>query len=404
MNVLVAHNFYQVRGGEDQVYQDVADLLESHGHRVTRFAVHNDDLSGRGKLSMAKMTVWNGTIARQVREIVERDKIDVAHFINTFPQISPAAYYAARRGGAAVVQEVQNFRLICPAALFLRDGKVCEDCLGKAVPWPAIKHSCYRESKSASAVVATMLSTHRLLGTYRKSVDAYIASTEFGRAKFVEGGLPADKFYVKPNFVSPDPGAAPGGGRFALFVGRLSKEKGIDVMLRAWEQCPDVKLKIVGDGPMAEQVKAAAARLPNIEWLGRLPVGQVMQTMGEAGALIFPSVWYEGLPKTIIESLAKGTPIIASKIGAMIELIDHGRMGLHVPPGDADALAAAVRSLFADPAKLAAMRTAARAEFLAKFTAEANYPRLMTIYENAQANREHRAGVRASHVASQAPL
>ena len=392
MNVLVAHNFYQVRGGEDQIYQDVADLLESHGHRVTRFAVHNDDLKGVGKLAMAKMTIWNSGAAKEIRQIVGRDKIDVVHFINTFPQISPAAYYAARRGGAAVVQEVQNFRLSCPAALFLRDGIVCEDCLGKTFAWPAIKYGCYRDSKSASAVVASMLTTHRLLGTYRKSVDAYIATTEFGRSKLIEAGLPADKMHVKPNFVSPDPGVGPGGGGFALFVGRLSKEKGIDVMLRAWEKLADVKLKIVGDGPLADQVKAATARLPQIEWLGRQPVEEVMRIMGEAECLVFPSVWYEGLPKTIVESLAKGTPVIASKIGAMIELIDHAHTGLHVPPGDPDALAATVSGALKDRTALSGMRAAAREEFVAKYTPAGNYDQLIAIYEIARAVRTHLAG------------
>lgn len=388
MNVLIAHNFYQVRGGEDQIYEDVATLLKSNGHRVTRFAVHNDDLKSTGKLAMAKMTVWNGPLAKEIGRIIERDSIEVVHFINTFPQISPAAYYAARRAGAAVVQEVQNFRLSCPAALFLRDGKVCEDCLGKFIPLPAIKHGCYRDSKAATAVVAGMLTTHRLMGTYRKAVDAYIAATAFGQSKLAEAGLPLAKIAVKPNFVAPDPGPGSGEGKYALFVGRLSKEKGIDVLLRAWEQYnPGVTLKIAGDGPLTDDVKAAVARIDHIEYLGRQPVESVMQLMGDAGCLVFPSVWYEGLPKTIIESLAKGTPIIASKIGSMIDLIDHGRTGLHVPPGDADALAQAVRSLFALPKTLATMRNACRQEFLAKFTPDANYNQLIEIYCTAIARR-----------------
>jgi len=391
VNVLVAHNFYQVRGGEDQIFEDVATLLDAGGHRVSRFAVHNDDLAGTGKLAMAKMTVWNGSLAKRIREIVRRDKIELVHFINTFPQISPAAYYAARRAGAAVVQEVQNFRLSCPAALFLRDGKVCEDCLGKAIPWPAVRHGCYRGSRSATAVVSSMLVTHRLLGTYRKSVDAYIATTAFGKAKLVEAGLPDAKTFIKPNFVSPDPGPGAGNGGYALFVGRLSKEKGIDVLLRAWEQNIGVPLKILGDGPMADQVKAAAARLPNVEWLGRKPVDEVMQIMGDASCLIFPSVWYEGLPKTIIESLAKGTPIIASKIGAMIELIDHAKTGLHVTPGDSDSLAQAVLSLFAYPDTMRAMRVAAREAFLDRYTADENNRQLIRIYEQALAIRHGRA-------------
>lgn len=387
MNILVAHNFYQIPGGEDQVYKDEAALLESHGHAVTRFAVHNDDLKSAGKLAMAKMTVWNGTLAKRLAEVAYEKKIDVAHFTNTFPQISPAAYYAVRRTGAAVVQSLHNYRFICPSALFLRDGNVCESCMGKLIPLPAIKHGCYRESKSASAVVAGMLTFHRLLGTYRRAVDAYIPLTDFGKQKFIQAGLPTDKLHVKPNFVSPDPGHGDGDGGYAIFVGRLSAEKGVDVLLRAWENAPGIKLKIVGDGPLADRVIKAAARSSDIEWLGRRPVEQVMELVGRASCLIFPSVWYEGLPKTIIEAFAKGTPVIASKVGAMIDLIRVGETGVQVPAGDPAALAAAVLSLHADPVGLRAMRQTTRQAFLSRYTADANYERLMSIYDAALAVR-----------------
>ena len=398
MNILVAHNFYQVRGGEDQVFEDICTLLSAHGHRVTRFTVHNDDLAGAGKLSMAAKTVWNRSIAKQIGEFVARDHIQVAHFINTFPQISPAAYYAARKAGAAVVQELQNFRLFCPAALFLRDGKVCEDCLGKTFATPAIKHKCYRDSTSATAVVAGMLGTHKLLGTYEKAVDLYSVCTTFGRDKCIQAGLNAEKMFVKPNLVSPDPGVGPGGGGYALFVGRLSPEKGIDVLIDAWSKQPGIPLKIVGDGPLADRVKEAAAANQSIEYLGRKPGAEVMQLMGEAEFLVFPSVWYEGQPKTIIESLAKGTPIIASKIGAMIELIDHERTGLHVPPGDSQALADAVKLLASDASRRVAMRSAARDTYLQYYTADENYRQLMNLYDVAVEKRrviDHPDAVRA---------
>jgi glycosyltransferase involved in cell wall biosynthesis len=389
MNVLVAHNFYQIRGGEDQVYEDTCNLLTRHGHQVTRFTVHNDDLSAAGKLSMAKNTIWNRSIAKQIRRHVERDHIQVAHFINTFPQISPAAYYAARRAGAAVIQDLPNFRFFCPAALFLRDGKVCEDCIGQTFPMPAVRHKCYRGSGSATAVVATMLATHRLLGTYRKAVDQYSVLTTFSRDKFVQAGLPAEKLFIRPNFVWPDPSEGPGGGGYALFVGRLSPEKGVDVLLNAWAKSPGIPLKIVGDGPLADQVKQASASNHLIHYVGRKPVEQVMQLMGDAEFLLFPSVWYEGQPKTILESLAKGTPIIASKIGAMIDLIDHGKTGLHVPPGDADALVEAVKLLASDASRRAAMRIAARETYLRLYTADENYRQLMHLYDVAiQKRRE----------------
>ncbi len=383
MNVLIAHNFYQIRGGEDQVFHDVADLLEARGHAVTRFTVHNDELAGAGKLSMATMTVWNRGLAKRIGQLVRDNKIDVVHFINTFPQISPAAYYAARNAGAAVVQEVQNFRLSCPSALFMRDNRVCEDCLGRLVAWPGIKHGCYRGSRSATAVVAGMQTFHRLLGTYRNGVDAYIAATDFSRDKLIEAGLPAAKLHVKPNFISPDPGEGKGVGGYAIFVGRLSAEKGIDVLLDAWTRLANVPLKIIGDGPLADRVQAVASRSASIDYLGRQPVERVLQLVGDAACLVFPSIWYEGLPKTILESFAKGTPVIASKIGSMIDLIEPGRNGLHVAPGDPSQLADAVRAFFTDAPLRQQLRRGARESFLERYTADRNYSQLLDIYNAA---------------------
>jgi glycosyltransferase involved in cell wall biosynthesis len=395
MKILLAHNFYQQPGGEDQVFADYCWLLESNGHEVVRFTIHNDSLKQTGALKLAAQTVWNSAMHGQIRDIVRREKPAIVHFQNTFPLISPAAYYAARAEGAAVVQELPNYRLLCPNAQLLRDGKVCEECLGKTIPWPGALHGCYRDSRSTTAVVVTMLGVHRLMGTWTAAVDAYIALTEFSRNKMIEGGLPAAKLHVKGNFINPDPGIGPGGGGYALFVGRLSPEKGVETLLSAWEaleqQGAAIPLKILGDGPLAPAVKAAADKIPSIQWLGRRPLPEVLDTMGAASLLIFPSQWYEGQPKTILESLAKGTPVLASRLGSMQEMLDPGKTGVLFNPGDPADLAGNVRSLMAAPQKLAEMRPLARAQYERLYTPQRNYGQLVEIYERAIAAHHSRA-------------
>jgi glycosyltransferase involved in cell wall biosynthesis len=283
-----------------------------------------------------------------------------------------------------VVQTLHNYRLLCPNALFFRDGGACEDCLGKPVPWPGVLHSCYRGDRAASGVVAGMLTAHRFLKTWKEKVDVYIALTEFARRKFVEGGIPAYKIAVKPNFVSPDPGPGEGKGGYALFVGRLSEEKGVETMIRAWELLGDrIPLKVVGDGSLAEKVSGAAERLSGIEWMGRTPGEQVSELMKDAAFLVFPSTWYEVFPLVIVEAFATGLPVIASDIGNMSSLIDHEHTGLHFRPGDGEDLAAQVERVLLHPEDLDRMRLEARAEFEARYTAERNYERLMEIYEMA---------------------
>jgi glycosyltransferase involved in cell wall biosynthesis len=381
MRVLLLHNHYQQPGGEDEVFAAEGALLEACGHRVLRHVLHNDSVAEMRRPALAKATVWNSVVYREIRALIRRDRPQVAHFHNTFPLISPAAYYAARAEGVPVVQTLHNYRLLCPNALFFRDGGVCEDCLGKMVPWPGVAHACYRASRSSSAVVAAMLTAHRTLGTWKAAVDSYITLTEFARQKFIQGGLPAEKIIVKPNFVHPDPGSGQGRGRYFLFVGRLSQEKGVDTMLAAWKRLGEkVPLKIVGDGELAPEVAEAAERLNEVEWMGRQPKERVLALMKDARALIFPSVWYEGFPMVIAEAYAVGLPVIASNLGSMSSLIDHGHTGLHLHPSDPDDLAAQVEWVSMHPAELRRMREEARREFEAKYTAERNYKYLMDIY------------------------
>jgi glycosyltransferase involved in cell wall biosynthesis len=335
-------------------------------------------------VTVAGATFWNKAAYRELRSLFRREKPQVVHFHNTFPLVSPAAYYAARAEGVSVVQTLHNYRLLCPNALFFRGGSVCEDCLGRFVPWPGVVHRCYRGSFAASSAVVSMLTVHRALGTWSHMVDVYIALTEFAKRKFIEAGLPAEKIVVKPNFVYPDPGVGEGKGGYALFVGRLSTEKGLDTLLAAWERVGEkLPLRIVGDGPLTGKVSEAARRLKGVEWLGRRPREEVLALMKDASFLIFPSVCYEGFPMTIAEAYAVGLPVLASNLGGMSSLVDSGRTGFHFRPGDPEDLVAKVEWALSHPEELAAMRKESRAEYEAKYTAERNYQVLIDIYEKA---------------------
>ncbi len=405
MKFLLVHNYYQNPGGEDQVYADESALLEEHGHEVIRYTVHNDSITGMGPFEMARRTLWNPRTYAELRALIRRERPVLMHCANTFPLVSPAAYYAAHAEGVAVVQTLHNYRLLCPNALFLRDGRVCEDCLGKFVPWPAIQHGCYRASRSASAAVAGLLATHRAVGTWKHKVDRYIALTDFARRKFIAGGFPAERLVVKSNFVSTDTGPGPGRGGYAVCIGRLSEEKGIQTLLAAWARMKSlVPLKIIGDGPLAEQVRAAAARDSSIDWLGQLPFDEVQAVIGDAACLIAPSVCYEGaLPRTIIEAFCQGTPVVASSLGAMAEMVEHGRTGLLFEPGNPAALAQSITELLFHADRLPAMRAQARAEFESRYTASDNYRQLMTIYADALRARNNHAAAEACAIQQSLP-
>lgn len=389
MRVVVAHNHYQQPGGEDQVFAAEAALLEARGHDVTRYAVHNRAVEGMGRLALARATVWNGAQYRQLRALFRRLRPDVVHVHNTLPLLSPAVYDAAKAEGAAVVQTLHNYRLVCPSALLLRDGVPCELCVGKPVPWPGVVHACYRGSRAATAAVAASLGFHRLRGTYRERVDRYIALTQFAKGRFVAGGLPPERIVVKPNFLAQDPGAGAGDGGCALFVGRLSPEKGLGVLMRAWDLLGGrMPLRIAGGGPMAEEVAAWAAGAPGVTMLGHLPPTDVAREMQAASVLVVPSIWYEGFPMTVVEAMAVGTPVVASRLGALEEIVRHERTGLLFESGDAAALASAIRWVVSNAGAVRDMRATSRGEYLERFTAEASYAQLLRIYQDASGSDE----------------
>jgi glycosyltransferase involved in cell wall biosynthesis len=245
-------------------------------------------------------------------------------------------------------------------------------------------YGCYRGSKAGSLAIVASTAVHNALGTYEHKVRRYIALTEFAKNKFVEGGISAAQLDVKPNFLERDPGVGDGRGNYILYVGRLSSEKGLDVLLRAWKGLGAlVPLKIAGEGPLADHCKRASSENPAIEYLGHKSLPEVLTLMGNALALVFPSLWYEGFPRTIVESLAKGTPVIASNLGSMQELIAHRRTGLHFDPYAEGSLEEQVEWMLAHVQEIRCMRLAARAEYELKYSAEKNHTMLMDIYQRA---------------------
>jgi glycosyltransferase involved in cell wall biosynthesis len=385
MKVLSVHNHYQQFGGEDKVFASETALLESHGHQVVRFTVSNDQASDWGPLDLAKATIWNEDIYQELRTLIRKEKPQVAHFYNTFLLVSPAAYHAAKEEGIPVIQALQNYRLLCPnKGLLFRENKVCEECIGKFVPWPGIVHGCYRGSRPQTAVVAAMLSFHRTIRTYQDKIDLFIPTIEFVKEKHIEGGFPPEKMMVKPNFLDPDPGLGSGEGDFVLFVGRLTEEKGVLTLLKAWESLgQQIPLKILGDGPLNEYTQQVARQNSGVEYLGFKSAQEIYEIMGQARALVCPSEWYEPFGLVIIEAYAKGTPVIAANQGSMKTLIDHQRTGLHFDPGQADQLVEQVEWMLAHPSEWQQMRKAVRSEFEQKYMAEQNYQRLIHIYQRA---------------------
>ena len=383
--VVLVHNRYRHPGGEDDVFEAEGRLLESHGHRVERITVDNRDLSRHNPLAIAAATVWNRTSYRHLRDRCREVRADVVHFHNTFPIISPAGYYAAHAEGAVVVQTLHNFRLVCLNALCFRDGQTCEECITKSLPWPGIAHKCYRNSRSASGVTAAMLSLHAIAGTWTSHVDTYIALSELARSRFLAGGIPSVRLVVKPNFLVDDPGAGAHAGNYALYVGRLSPEKGIALLMRAWAVVGTrLPLKVVGSGPLEGLVRSASG---DIEWLGPQSRARVMELMRDASLLVFPSEVYENCPMTLIEAFAAGLPVIASGHGSIGEIVRDGVTGRHFPPGDVAQLIDAVLALADDRVKRVALGEAARTTFERTYTAELNYEQLSRVYESALQRR-----------------
>ena len=394
MKILLVHNFYQSSSpsGEDAVFRVEKELLENRGSgvRVATYERHNDEIGKYPffkKITLPFKTTWSHESYREIKHIIKKEKPDIVHFHNIFYLISPSAYYACKDAGIPAVQTLHNFRLFCVNGLLMRDGGVCEECTGR-LPWRGVIHGCYRGSRLYSVPVALMESFHRFMGTWGDKVDAYIALTEFGKRKYIECGLPAEKIFVKPNFLSNPPEPDYSNSEYGAFLGRLSAEKGLDTLIDAVKILQSITpdhfpVKIIGDGPLRRQLedRLRAERIKNIELTGRKSFDECMELLKGARFMVMPSVWYECFPMTIREAFACGKPVIASRLGSMAELVEDGRTGFLFEPGSSEDLASKIKWMFENKDACIEMGKNARAEFEAKYTAEKNYEILMGIYE-----------------------
>jgi glycosyltransferase involved in cell wall biosynthesis len=376
MRVLVVHNRYRQAGGEDIVVERESQLLAGHGVTVEHYLRDNTDIGDTPGISLALQTLWSPRTLRDVSALIRDFAPHLIHVHNTFPLVSPSLHRAAARHGVPVVQTVHNFRLFCLQAMFLRNDRICEDCVGH-LPWNGVLHRCYRNSLAGSATVAAMVALHRALRTYDRHVTRFVAPSAFCRNKLVEAGMAPEKLSVKPHFVDASPRVT-GPRKGGLFVGRLSREKGTHVLSKAAAEAA-VNITVVGGGPEA----ANLGRSANLDLQGSGDWQAIMARMQQSAYLVMPSICYETFGLPVVEAYACGLPVIASRHGALAELVQDGRTGLLFEPGNASDLAQKLTWAEAHPVEMARMGASARAEYESNYTAEDNYERLMAIYNKA---------------------
>jgi glycosyltransferase involved in cell wall biosynthesis len=390
MRVLLVHNRYRSGSptGENAVVEDEARLLAGAGCRVERLEVSSDEIASwpaRRKATLPLRVAWSRPGYSLTESAIRRFRPAVVHFHNTFPLLSPSALWAARRSGAAVVQTVHNFRPLCPAGTFLRDGRVCEECLGR-IPFPSVVHGCYRDSRLATAPIAAMDALHRLLRTWQRCVDVFVFPSQFARAKYFEAGWPAGKLVVKYN-TTLDHAAVRADGRsgFAC-VSRFTTEKGVDVLLDAWPRAfPDgsQSLQIAGSGEEEAALRMAARRAAGVEFSGNLGRAETLDMLARSLALVVPSRCYEVFPRVVAEAYAAGVPVIAARIGALAEMVEDETTGLLFEPGSAEDLAHALERLTASPRLAATLGRNARRAYESHFSPEQTTQSLLAIYDAA---------------------
>lgn len=370
------------------VFEEELALLQRRGHEVKKFVRFSDEIRARGALGIAQgalSTPWNHRSALAIRREVDRFKPDVVHVHNTFPLLSPAIFHGIGNRSVRVLT-LHNYRLFCPAAIPMRDGKVCVECLESKSSWSSLRYGCYRGSRLATFPLALSVMLHRQVGTWTKQVDAFIALTEFQRELMIAAGLPGDRVHVKPNFYAGSPKPAPWSnrGNYAMFAGRLSHEKGVEYLIRAWliwgKAAPE--LRIVGDGPLRESLQKMVSLAPEaqIRFLGQLTPVDAEQQIARAMLLVLPSICFEGFPMVIREAFAYGTPTAVSNLGPLPSIVRHGVSGLVFQPRDVDSLFYTVRGAWSDPSLLEKLGEGARGEFTSLYNEDANYHTLMNIY------------------------
>jgi len=381
MKILLLHNRYKIAGGEDSVFNSEVKMLRDNGNIVDHIVWDNSEITTlRQKVKIALFSLYNPFTKEVIERKIKEFNPDMIHIHNFFPQISPSVFFVADKFSVPVVMTLHNFRLICSNAILYTKGSICEKCVNKVFPLEGIRNRCYRNSYFQTLNVTLMTSFHKLIGTWRKRVGRFIVLTDFQKEKIGNSSLnlKSENLAVKPNFVS-DPGVGLNQREnFFIFVGRLSVEKGINVLLDSFKY-HSYKLKIIGDGAMKELVLKESKSNPNIEFLGYKGKDFLLDQIKRSRALIFPSESYEGFPIVITEALATGTPVISSNIGSQAEIVGNGYNGIHFKVSDPKDLAEKIK-LF-DNKEMKKMYINSRKTYLEKYTPEINYKILKEIYK-----------------------
>jgi glycosyltransferase involved in cell wall biosynthesis len=382
MKVLILHNAYQMKGGEDAVVEKESEMLRGHGVQVCVERMHNDAIVTFGdKLRAFSHARRNPAAEQDVQATLLRERPDIVHIHNFFPLLGARMHRMLHASGLPVVQTLHNYRLLCANALFLRNGAICELCL-QGSRHHALVHRCYRQSLPATLGVLLMQNAALRDPQWVQAVSRFIALTQFAKDKFIEGGLPADRIVIKPNTVS-DPGAPQAGAtrRGVLFVGRIAPEKGVEALIKASLALPELPFTVIGDGPQLTRLREQAGA--NVTFTGQLASADVIERMSRAEMLVMPSTWYEGLPMVLVEAFACGLPVIAPRLGGMAETIADGRNGFLYDAVEADGLIQTLRAAFADGTDRRNLSGNARETYLRYFSPEKNIVQLMDIYDTA---------------------
>jgi glycosyltransferase involved in cell wall biosynthesis len=382
MKILFVHNFYKIKGGEDVVFRNEIELLNLK-NEILEYTVNNDSINSLlSKVLSFFRVVFSLKAYREFKQCLKLHNPDVVHVHNYFPLLSPSVFYACKNMNIPVVHTLHNYRAVCPTALLMHADEVEERSI-KGTSWWAVANKVYRGSLMGTLALAIMVESHKWLGTWQTKLDRFIALTEFSKQKYVEAGWPNHKVVVKPNFIEDpfdgDTVVAKAGG-YGLFVGRLSEEKGVDILFKSWANTLG-KLKVIGDGPLKDFVESKSSG--SIEFLGRKDKSDVLDLVRNADFIVMPSTWYEGFPMVLVEAFACGTPALVSRLGSMKEIVEDGVTGLYFEAGNSQDLAEKAQWLIDNLERTREMGQNARNEYLAKYTPEKNYEVLMDIYQQA---------------------
>lgn len=382
MIVLSVHNSYQIRGGEDKSTSSERELLKEFGIEVITFDKTNHDITGIRKFYQMFLFLFNFKVFFEIRQIIKKRNVDVVHVQNFFPLISPSVFFAAKSLGVPTLMTIRNYRLFCSNGLFYRDNNVCTKCINNRFNFYALLYACYRDSRLQSMYMAFLFWFYSVIGAWKK-VDKFVLLTEFQKKLFLENGFSPSKLVVKGNFVSDQICPADGKKKQVLFVGRISEEKGIKDLIKLWSEVgvnTDLNLVIAGEGPLYDWLKEASQKLPNVKVLGQVEYDTVYKLMAESTALIFTSNWFEGMPRTIIESYACGTPVISNNLGAMSSMIIDGKTGFKY--NSLSQLRDLLQQVIDDQDQFIQMKEACIEEYKQKYEKKKNALDLITIYSD----------------------